>query len=225
MIPIIQPFHTVILADGTFPSHEIPLSFLQTARKIIACDGATVSLLQAGLEPDYIVGDLDSLSAELKRRYADRLVHVSEQETNDLTKSVHFCVENGWKEISIIGATGRREDHTLGNISLLAGYAGIAQVQMLTDFGVFVSIKQSAMFESFPGQQVSLFALDSRTLFNSENLQYPLDNRPLTSWWQGTLNESSGRTFSIQLSGGGEVIIFRTYYLLTENLFYNERFS
>jgi thiamine pyrophosphokinase len=212
MIPVIQPFRTVVLADGMFPSHEIPLSFLRTAQRIIACDGAAVPLLQAGLEPDYVVGDLDSLSAELKRRYSDRLIHISEQETNDLTKSVRFCVENGWKEIIIAGATGRREDHTLGNISLLAGYAETARVQMLTDFGAFVAIGQSAVFESFAGQQVSLFSPDNQLIFESEGLKYPLSGRPLTSWWQGTLNESLDEAFSIRLSGKGSAIVFRTYH-------------
>ncbi|MDR2626520.1 MAG: thiamine diphosphokinase [Dysgonamonadaceae bacterium] len=211
MIPVIQSFHTIILADGAFPLHELPLSFLRTAERIIACDGAALPLLNAGLQPDYIVGDLDSLTPSLKKKYADRLVHIAEQETNDLTKSVRFCLENGWQEISIIGATGRREDHTLGNISLLAGYAETARVQMLTDFGVLVSTEQSAVFESFPGQQVSLFALSPRTILHSENLLYPLNGRTLTSWWQGTLNESSNRTFSIHLSGGGKIIVFRMY--------------
>jgi thiamine pyrophosphokinase len=211
MLPIVQAFPTVILADGAFPFHEIPLSSLQTAERIIACDGAAEPLLNAGLTPDYIVGDLDSLPAELKRRHARRLIHISEQETNDLTKSVRFCVENGWEEITIVGATGRREDHTLGNISLLAEYVETARVQMLTDSGVFIPLKQSSVFESFAGQQVSIFALDPQTLFRSEGLQYPLDNRRFSSWWQGTLNESTGRTFALHFRRGDRVIVFRTY--------------
>jgi len=65
--------HTVILADGTFPSHEIPLGYLKNASKIICCDGSTEGLVLAGFEPYAIVGDLDSLTDELATRFADRV--------------------------------------------------------------------------------------------------------------------------------------------------------
>ncbi len=210
VIKIIQNFQTIILANGAFPEHEIPLSFLQKAERTICCDGATENLLAYGLIPDYIVGDLDSLSDELTSRYADILHHNPDQETNDLTKAIHFCLKNDWKNITILGATGKREDHSLANISLLADYSEAVNVQMLTDYGVFTAINQSSSFESFPGQQVSFFSLTPETLFSTKNLAYPLNKRALSSWWQGTLNESSGDKFDIEINDG-KVLIFREY--------------
>jgi thiamine pyrophosphokinase len=210
MIPLIQDFKTVILADGTFPEHKIPLSFLQKADRIICCDGATGKLLKFGLEPNFIVGDLDSISENLKQRFSSILFQNPEQETNDLTKSVQFCIENGWKEITILGATGKREDHTLGNLSLLTDYAEQVNVQLLTDYGVFVPQLDTAVYESYSGEQISIFSLSSETLFTSENLAYPLKNRPLTSWWQGTLNEAESTHFVIKINKG-KVLIFREY--------------
>ncbi|GHU87390.1 thiamine pyrophosphokinase [Bacteroidia bacterium] len=209
-IAIIQDFKTIILANGTFPEHEIPLSFLQHAERIICCDGGTENLLKSGLEPSFIVGDLDSLSENIKTHYSPILNHDPDQETNDLTKAVHFCVKNGWKEITILGATGKREDHSLGNISLLADYTMKARVQMLTDYGVFTSMNSSATFESFRGQQISIFSLTPPTLFTTSNLQYPLDKKELTSWWQGTLNEATEDHFNIEINQG-KVLIFREY--------------
>ncbi|GHV58255.1 thiamine pyrophosphokinase [Bacteroidia bacterium] len=210
MIPLIQNFQTVILADGSFPEHEIPLSFLKKAHRIICCDGSTEKLLVFGLEPDYIVGDLDSISEELKQRYSPILSHHPDQESNDLTKAIQFCTRHGWKEITILGATGKREDHTLGNISLLIDYAKIAHVQMLTDYGVFVPQSESAVYESYRGQQVSIFSLHPTTLFTTQNLVYPIHNRPLTSWWQGTLNEANSKSFRIDIDAG-KILIFRKY--------------
>jgi thiamine pyrophosphokinase len=201
---------TVILANGEFPVHEIPLSCLRNAERIIVCDGATENLLKFGLTPDYIVGDLDSISAELKQRFAAILVHISEQLTNDLTKAVHFCLEHGWTEITILGATGKREDHTLGNLSLLTDYAEKVKVKLLTDYGVFVPQLKTATYASYPGQQISIFSLTSDTLFTFENLLYPVDNQSLTSWWQGTLNEAVSDTFAIQMNHG-KALIFREY--------------
>ena len=210
MIPLLQNFETVILTDGGFPKHEIPLSFLKNARRVICCDGATEKLLAFGREPDFIVGDLDSISEELKQRFASILFLNPEQETNDLTKSVKFCIEHGWDRITILGATGKREDHTLGNLSLLVDYGKIAQVQLLTDYGVFNPQYQSSVYESYGGQQVSIFSLNSPTLLTTQGLVYPLEKRNLTSWWQGTLNEAAGDSFCIAMDAG-EILVFREY--------------
>jgi thiamine pyrophosphokinase len=210
MIPLIQNFQTVILADGNFPATEIPLSFLQQAGRIICCDGATEKLLKFGLNPDYIVGDLDSLSEELKNRFSPILFPNPDQETNDLTKAVQFCIDHGWNEITILGATGKREDHTLGNLSLLTDYAEKVNVQLLTDYGVFAAQSKSEDYESYPGQQVSFFSLTPATHFTTRNLVYPLQDRALSSWWQGTLNEATADSFSLTINQG-KILVFREY--------------
>ena len=128
--------YTVIVADGTFPSHEIPLGYLRNAKRIVCCDGSTESLLMYGMLPDAIVGDLDSLNDELISRFADRIFLDENQDTNDLTKAVLWCSEMGYKDIVIVGATGKREDHTIGNISLLTEYVKDMNVIMVTDTGV-----------------------------------------------------------------------------------------
>ena len=80
----------VIVANGRFPSAELPLRLLKEAKTIIACDGAVKTLYEKGIHPDAIVGDLDSIPAGLRERYADRIHHVEDQEINDLTKSVRL---------------------------------------------------------------------------------------------------------------------------------------
>jgi len=210
MIPLIQNFKTIILANGSFPVHATPFASLHNAKRIICCDGAAQNLLNAGLEPDFIIGDLDSVSDEIKQRFASVLIHQAEQETNDLTKAVHFCIENNWTEITILGATGKREDHTLGNLSLLTDYAEKANVQMLTDYGVFNPLLKTAALESYRGEQISIFGLHPDTLFTFHNLVYQVENRNLTSWWQGTLNEAESDSFTIAFDKG-KVLVFREY--------------
>ena len=55
----------VIVANGRFPSAELPLRLLKEAKTIIACDGAVKTLYEKGIHPDAIVGDLDSIPAGL----------------------------------------------------------------------------------------------------------------------------------------------------------------
>ena len=146
-----MPRNTVILADGNFPVHKIPLGYLKSAEHIICCDGSAESLVNAGMEPEAIAGDLDSLSTDLKRRFSDRLFQDNDQDTNDLTKAVKWCLGKGYNEIVILGATGKREDHTIGNISLLAEYSKEIKVMMVTDTGIITPLTESTNYSEFRG--------------------------------------------------------------------------
>ncbi len=199
---------TVILANGAFPGSEKLLTLLDNAGKIVCCDGAVNKLVDSGREPDIVIGDLDSVRPELKEKYSDILVRITDQDTNDLTKAVNWCVSNGLKDIVILGATGNREDHAIGNISLLASYSRVANVRMLTDYGEFVAVNRSAEFNSFKGQQVSVFSLCAKLKITSKGLRYPLDGMELSAWWMGTLNESLGESFSVSFDGDGDVIVY-----------------
>jgi thiamine pyrophosphokinase len=201
--------HTIIIADGTFPTHPIPLGYIRNAEKIICCDGSTDNTILAGFTPDAIVGDMDSLSIELANRFADRLYPDDGQETNDLTKSVDWCIESGLKKIVIVGATGKREDHTIGNISLLAEYIKDVDVIMVTDTGLFMPLIKSSSIDSFKGQQVSLFAIDPETEITTHGLKYPLTRTKISNWWFATLNEALGDNFSIEFSKGRVIVYLK----------------
>lgn len=205
-----NPFKTIIVANGLFPSAPLPLEALRRASRIIACDGAVENLCANGFVPDAIVGDFDSIPEALRTRYADR-IHVDlDQETNDLTKAVRFAYDTGERELLILGATGLREDHTLGNISLLAEYGEMLhRVEILTDHGLFTPCYTTTTFESYPTQQVSIFSLTPDVQITTENLRYPLHEACLTNWWQGTLNEALTDSFTIHFSHQGRCIIYR----------------
>jgi thiamine pyrophosphokinase len=200
---------TVILADGKFPEHEIPLRYLTEAERIVCCDGAAKSLLAFGMEPYAIVGDCDSLTPEILEKYHEKIFRIDEQETNDLTKSVNWCVERGYKNLVILGATGKREDHTIGNISLLAEYAKLANVVMITDTGTIYPVLKTTNFKSHPGQYVSVFSINPETEITSGGLKYPLIKRKLRNWWEATLNETTGDNFTLKFTGGPLIVFIK----------------
>ena len=140
----------------------------------------------------------------------DIIIQIKDQDTNDQTKAVEYCIRQGYTEITILGAAGKREDHTFGNISLLCNYINRIKVCAISNYGVFTPINESKTFPSFSGQQVSIFSLTPEVKINSENLRYPLDNLQLKSWWMGTLNESISDTFSISFEQG-EMIVFQVF--------------
>jgi thiamine pyrophosphokinase len=193
-------FDAVILANGTFPSHPIPLGILHHAVHLIACDGAIKMVPQA----EAVVGDGDSVPTA----YHDRLIRIEEQEDNDLTKATRYCLAQGWRRIAYLGCTGKREDHTLGNIGLLMRYYREMGVEgwMFTDHGVFTPAHGDRTFPSVAHQQVSIFNFGCRHIY-SEGLRW--NSYAYEEWWQGTLNEAAGDHFSF--SADGYYLVFQTY--------------
>lgn len=201
-------YDAVVLCAGDFPTHDIPLCVLRDAPYLCCCDGAAVQAVRHGLQPDAIVGDGDSLPDDFKRQYSGIMHLVSEQEYNDMTKATRHCIRRGARRIVYVGATGKREDHTMGNISLLAYYLDSLSVQpvMLTDYGFFVPASGSRTFGSFARQQVSIFNVSSRSIV-SEGLRWP--SYAYSALWQGTLNEAEADSFTLRADG--TYIVYRTY--------------
>lgn len=204
LIQHIERFDGLILADGEAPHHSEPLRLLSAAPFVCCCDGAALRYPQA----DAIVGDGDSLPAAIQREVSDKSHWESEQDDNDLTKATRYCLSKGLHSLVYLGATGRREDHTLGNISLMVRYYHELGVEPLlaTNYGWFVVAEGESTFESFPRQQVSIFNFGCNRL-SSEGLKWQSYAYP--SWWQGTLNEAVAHSFS--LNGNGLYLVFRTY--------------
>lgn len=193
-------FEAAVVAAGDFPTHPVALSILRSTPHIVACDGAVGDVPQA----EAVVGDGDSVPAT----YRQRLIRIDEQEDNDLTKATRYCLTRGWHSIAYFGATGRREDHTLGNISLLMRYYREFGIQgtMFTDHGFFNPARGTRTFRAFPGQQVSIFNFGCKHLA-STGLKW--ESYAYEQWWQGTLNESLGDFFSLE--GDGYYLVFQTY--------------
>ena len=199
-----KTFDAVILANGDFPTHEIPLKVLHAAKHVVCCDGAIANYPKA----DVVIGDGDSVPQE----YHDRLIQVDEQEDNDLTKATRYCLAQGWQKIAYLGCTGKREDHTLGNISLLMRYFREYHVRgvMYTDHGYFIAAQGDNTFDVQAGQQVSIFNFGCTEL-SSEGLKWQC--YPTTEWWQGTLNEALGNSFTIHANGYYLIFISRKEYI------------
>lgn len=197
----------VVVDAGDFPVNPYALHWLDDCSKIVCCDGASGRLVEAGKVPWRIVGDGDSISPQLKIQYADRFRCFAEQDTNDQTKAVRYLARKGFRNIVIVGATGRREDHTLGNISLLIEYLKQGVVaRIYTDYGVFIPVCDKIEMEARVGTQVSIFNFGS-THLTSDGLRYPL--RDFDNWWQGTLNETISPALSVRANG--YFIVFVNY--------------
>lgn len=194
----------VIICDGSFPRTEYPRYLIRTADFIICCDGSLKKFIRNskaifGAErlPDRVVGDMDSLPESLRKKHADIIVKIDEQEHNDQTKAFRWVMENieDIESITILGATGQREDHTIGNISLLMEYARMydlegmgIQVQMITDHATIVAVTDTVEMDCGEGRQISILSPDNTLRIKSQGLRWKTDDVVFDNWWKATLN-------------------------------------
>ena len=182
---------TVILAAGDFPREGgAAREALDAAERVVCCDSAADEYrLRTGREPDFTVGDCDSLEGKF-----GNVVRVDEQETNDLAKAIRFCRSRGWEKPLILGACGKREDHTIGNVFLALD----ENVGILTDRGRFVPVEGRATLAVDEGCAISVFAPDRSTKARSEGLVWPLDGVVFDSLARATLNRAAGTEITIE---------------------------
>ena len=178
---------TVILAAGDFPKRGgAAWKLLAGAMRVVACDSAADAYRRRFRKwPDVIIGDLDSVRT---RSVPCRVIHDADQNTNDLEKAMAYCAKRGWRNPVIVGATGKREDHAIGNVFRALAYG----CEIVTDFGRFIPVCGKAMFKVKKGAAVSIFASDPKTRMTSKGLAWPLDNVKFKNLYCATLNRATG---------------------------------
>lgn len=211
-------YPSIVLANGAFPQHAEPLSPIQRwlageeGLRLSCCDGAINKLFAYNTSklPDLVVGDLDSVAPELKARLGERLIRVAEQESNDLTKTIRYLsAKLGERRLLLLGATGEREDHTLGNLALLPSYAPLVdELVLVTDTGHFRLIQESCTLEVKVGQQISFFDFLG-TKISVSGVHWPIKDYQLPQLWCGTLNRADESIISIETSA--PLLVFITH--------------
>lgn len=202
---------TAILANGAPPEHPVARTAFADAARLVCCDGAYRTARALGREPDLVVGDGDSLAPEEKSLLGARWVQIAEQETNDLDKAFRTAVARfGGTGVVILGAGGLRDDHFLGNVFRLTGFAQAApDIEMVTEAGVFTVVKGSRTYACGPGEAVSVFAPKAGTKVASKGLEWPLEGVALDGLWAGTLNRTTGRSFTLRSDRA--VLVYRPH--------------
>lgn len=115
----------LIVTGGTI-DYEFAQEFLKGRHfdQIVAVDGGLLALLPLGLTPTAIVGDFDTVSKEVLKTYENQPnitweVHKPEKDETDTELALLTAMSLGCRKLVLLGATGGRMDHTIGNIQLL----------------------------------------------------------------------------------------------------------
>jgi thiamine pyrophosphokinase len=113
----------LIVANGLWPEEILWKPLIQEATHIIACDGAAHQCLEHNISIDTVIGDMDSISDELRVKLLQQLelqfIHQDGQENNDLVKAITWSVDQGATKIEIFGIEGGDIAHQFAAILAL----------------------------------------------------------------------------------------------------------
>lgn len=181
-----------------------PLTGIEQAELIIACDKGCQYLLEAGLRPGLLVGDFDSYAGPLPQG-VPVLDLPREKDDTDTMAAVRYAVRQGYAALRLYCALGGRLDHLLGNLQAgaFAARHGMAVAILGARDTVYLLREGSLILPPVPGRSLSLLSLSDRCQgVCIRGVQYPLEDAELTNTFPiGVSNEWRG-TAELSLRSG-----------------------
>ena len=173
---------------------------------VIAADGGFDSLAEAGIEPDTVIGDMDSVSSVDRFGAAEVIRYPVEKDYTDTELAVGLGIRRGYGEFVIYGCAGGLLDHTLGNIALLKSLAlrGCRAVLVSGGWGAAALSGGTLNFSGSASGRLSVLSMtDTARGVTIRGMKYGLENAELTSLVTiGVSNEFTGEKASISVKNG-----------------------
>jgi thiamine pyrophosphokinase len=170
----------VILANGIPPSRRVLNLFVKSSDLFVCADGGANAAAAMNVTPHVIIGDLDSVCDEtLKKFNKSKVIRVRDQESTDLEKALAFAVAQRCGSIVLLGATGGRIDHEVGNLSAFVKYARKAKITCIDQNGTLTPLTGKFSAALPAGTTVSLLPLTSCEGITTTGLRWNLKNETL----------------------------------------------
>ena len=157
---------------------------------LVGADGGGYAIGAAGLVPEAILGDLDSIEDRSGWEQRTRVIHIPEQITTDFQKALY---STSAPVTLALGMTGKRLDHTLAALSALHEVAARRRVILVDETDVALAVSGSFSFDAAPRERISVHPLVPIIFERTEGLFYPMNDLLLDPAGRlGTSNEGTG---------------------------------
>ncbi len=202
----------LIILNSELPPESRYRQALDNADMVICADGGANRALEAGIQPHYVVGDLDSISPETRKQLAEaRIIYTPRQDAPDVEKTLQFAREHGVQSAVLLGVTAGRFDHQICNLNIMEKFSSAMHLRCIDTWGVGEFVRGWLRFEAPVGQQVSLFAFRKAGGITTTGLKYPLINAEM-EWAvnDGLSNEVVSSPVEIRIEEG-TLFVYRVW--------------
>lgn len=196
----------VIILNGTLP----PLGVLEQFSSVpfIAADGAANALFDAGVIPDLLVGDLDSVRSDVVEtvRLHGMVIADPDQEFNDFEKALRVAATSLWQNVLVFGIHGGELEHTLNNWSVLMRHGRTMRLLALDGQRVGLPVYDEFTYGAEHDEIVSIIPQPQARLTTS-GLKWPLSDEVLAlGSREGARNRAIEPTVTITVHEGSALV-------------------
>lgn len=195
----------LIVANGTIKNVHFYKKIIKKANVIIAADGGADNCIKLGVSPNYIIGDLDSISNKSKEKFKKLVIHDNDQNTTDMEKAISLAKKLGYKNLAIIGAIGSRMDHSLSNIITL--FKTKIPSKIIDESNEVFAVEKEIEIKGKKGDIVSIIPVSRVEGLTYDGLKWNVKNKNVDAGWTGTSNIMTGVKATIKLKSGKIIVI------------------
>ncbi len=202
----------IIIGGAGISDYQRTGSYIKDGDYVIYCDSGLKHLSGLRAGPSLIVGDFDS--HENPRLQTETIVLPTEKDDTDTYYAVKEAIRRGFDDFLLLGVSGGRLDHTLGNVSILLYLDSIGKSGLLIDDHSEMEIVSSSPKEI--KSDFSFFSLINITGtargVTVENAKYPLKDAEITCEYQyGISNEVLPGMVSRVSVAEGKLLLIRVF--------------
>jgi thiamine pyrophosphokinase len=198
----------LVVANGEMPSKALLRALAGDASLVVAADGGVRGLIAAGIKPDAVVGDLDSLDDDARAQLGkSKLVRDADPDHTDIEKAIAYCVARGATRVDVAGAGGGRADHALANLSVIFLFRGRAEVHVVDDLFDVRAVDGETAIEAPAGTVVSLVAVGPVEGLTTQGLRWDLRDHALGFSPLGVHNEVVRSPARVRVHSG-DLLVF-----------------
>lgn len=194
----------LLVLDGVLPPRNQLAQVCAQHSLTIAADGAALQLRDCEVYPDVIIGDLDSVGPHLHDAFFASAVFLERPDQNeyDGAKALHWLVQQGYRQVTILGSSGGRIDHILNNFSLFARFADRLSIMLQYSNSVGYITGSTLHLKTTPNERISLIPLPSARL-TTTGLAWNLNSEELAfGKREGASNKAIGVEASVEVIEG-----------------------
>ncbi len=177
---------------------------------IIAADSGYSLAKRSGCKPDLLLGDFDSLKED-KPRDCEIITAAAEKDDTDVMLAVKTALTRGFMDITVVGGTGGRLDHTYANFQTLAYILDHGGMGKLIDEKNEAELAAAGeyVYPKREGTYLSLFAYGGNAVITTTGTKYDLTDYCLTdSFPLGVSNEILSEECRLTVKSGRILVIF-----------------
>ena len=202
----------MLIANAPLRWHPRLAAMATSAQPLLAADGGANHLARLGLRPAAVVGDLDSISPDIREWLGeDCMVDRPDQDRTDLDKALEYGFEElGITNLTVLAALGGRTDHDLCNLGLLARLAMGDHLTYDAADQTVLAVAGEASLAANPGETWSFWTFDPTVRVTVEGVRWPLDNVSIDAGNRPSIsNETVGNHVEISATGGSVIVMRR----------------